>query len=155
LDELEKPYSKQEISVDHVLEATKAAEALRKRSVIDTSEEEALRRAILGKFRSKVIVNTVEPRKLVKLARAVQRGEVPVATARSAVMKLVSNSGYSIETAFADTVEQPDFEHSTEQLADRLIARLEEHERRGYHPSKSLLDALRRLRDLMTKLIRG
>jgi len=143
--ELEKPRSKQEITVDHVLEATKAAESLRKRSVIDTKEENKLRRAILNKFRSKVISNTVAPRKLVRLSRAVQRQEVSVSTARHAVEKLIYEPSYSIDDAFTQTVEQADFGHSLEQLVERVISRLEEYEERGYQLSEALRQVLRRL----------
>ncbi len=142
MGELDKPRSKQEITVDHVLEATRAAAALRKRSVVDQSEEERLRRAIIDKFRSKVINNTVAPRKLVRMARAVQRGEVSQTAARTAVRKLITEPKYDIDRAFKDTVEQVDFEHATEQLALRLLDKLQEHNQRGYHLSESLRGTL-------------
>jgi ParB/RepB/Spo0J family partition protein len=145
LSELEKPRSKQTITVDHVLEATKAAEALRKRSIISEADEDRLRRAILGKFRTNVINNTVDPRKLVKLAQAVEREEVTHRTAKRAINKLIEDPTYSIKTAFTETVEQVDFEHTLEQLAERLISNLEEHEQRGYQISDSLLYVLKQL----------
>jgi ParB family transcriptional regulator, chromosome partitioning protein len=152
MQELEKPRSKQIITVDHVLEATKAGEALRKRGLVDEKEEDELRRAIIGKFRTKVIFNTVAPRKLVRLAQAVGREEVRSDVARRVVKKLTSQPAYSIEDAFAESVAQVDFEHSIEQLADRLIARLEEHLTRDYRPSDSLKASLRRLGGLIRKL---
>ena len=145
MDELEKPRSKQIITVDHVLEATRAAEALRKRDLVDEGEEEDLRRAILNKFRTGVVNNTVAPRKLVRLAQAVTREEVTTETARRVVRKLTANANYSIDDAFTDSVAQVDFEHSTEQLAERLIMRIEEHKEREYALSASLAQTLRRL----------
>lgn len=143
--ELEKPRSKQIITVDHVLEATRAAEALRKRDLVSEDQEDDLRRAILSKFRTGVVNNTVAPRKLVRLAQAVKRDEVPTETARRVIRKLTVNAGYSIDDAFSDSVAQVDFEHSTEQLAERLIARIEEHKERDYTVSETLAKTLQRL----------
>ncbi len=150
LKELEKPRSQQEISVDHVLEATKAATALRKQSVLDTDEEEHLRRAIVNKFRTRVITNTVGPRKLIKLAQAISRKEVPRKAASRAVNKIISEPHYSIDDAFKNAVEKVDFEHSIEQLATRLIAKLEEHKTRSYKISESLASALNQLAQIIS-----
>ncbi len=145
LAELEKPRSQQIITVDHVLETTKATEALRKRLIIDGKTEDRLRKAIIEKFRTRVINNTVAPRKLVRLAQAVQRGEIPSETAERVVGKLIATPGYSIDAAFTETVERADFGHSLEQLIERLISRLDEHEGRGYQVPETLRDALSRL----------
>jgi len=145
LDELEKPRSAQIITVDHVLEATKASEALRKREVIDVQTETELRKAIVEKFRSGVINNTVAPRKLVRLARSVERGETPRAEARSTVRHLIRDLDYSIDTAFQETVEKADFQHSVENLVERLTAKITEHEGRRYEISDSLRQALSEL----------
>lgn len=143
--ELEKPRSKQIITVDHVLEATRAAEALRKRDLVSEDQEDDLRRAILSKFRTGVVNNTVAPRKLVRLAQAVKRDEVPTEIAKRVIRKLTVNATYSIDDAFSDSVAQVDFEHSTEQLAERLIARIEEHKERDYTVSETLAKTLQRL----------
>jgi len=145
MHELKKPRSKQQITVDHVLESTKAAEALKKRSIIGEDVESSLTKAIIAKFRTGVINNTVAPRKLVKLAQAVQRGEVAVAAATLAVEKLIQRPDYSIDSAFAETVEQVDFQHTFEQLVERLMSRIEEHQRRRYKISDKLKEALRQL----------
>ena len=138
LSELEKPRHQQDLSVDHVLETTKGVEALRKSGVLKPTEEDELRKAILGKFRSKVIVNTVAPRKLARIARAVKRNEVSTAQARSVVARLKTDPKYSIQTAFEESVEQADFEHSAEQLVERLTQKLDEHVRRQYQLSEPL-----------------
>lgn len=145
LFELEKPRSQQILTVDHVLEATKAAESLRKRSIIDDQSEDELRKSILEKFRSGIINNTVAPRKLVKIAQTVQRGDVSAQVAGRAIHKLITNQNYTIEDAFTETVEQSDFEHNIEQLVERLSNRLDEHKIREYHTSDSLHAALHRL----------
>jgi ParB family transcriptional regulator, chromosome partitioning protein len=153
LDELEKPRSAQVITVDHVLEATKGAEALRKRGAIDAQTESDLRGAIIEKFRTGVVDNTVAPRQLVRLARSVERGEMSAVEVRRTVKRLIDDPHYSINEAFKETVEQPDFEHSLEQLIERLTGKIAEHEVRGYAASDTLRQALselaRRIRALL------
>lgn len=152
--ELEKPRHQQEISVDHVLETTKGVEALRRSDVLKPSEEDALRKVILTKFRNKVIDNTVAPRMLVRIARAVTRREVPAARARSVIEQLKSEPKYSIQDAFRDSVEQADFEHSVEHLAHRLSERLQEHVERRYRVSSSLREALQTLQKTLLRVLR-
>ena len=154
LAELEKPRSQQLITVDHVLEATSGAAALRKRGVIKPSEEDQLRHAILAKFRSKVINNTVAPRQLVRIARAVGRKEVPLDVARSVSIKLIGDPDYSIQNAFTDSVERVDFEHTVEQASNRLIDNLTSHQFRGYELGDSLRAALQRLERTIRTLLR-
>lgn len=151
LAELKKPRSEQKITVDHVLEATKGAEALRKRELISPDEENALRRAIIAKFRKSVIKNTVDPRKLARLARAVERGEVSTAVAKRVVKRLIDEPRYSIDDAFRQSVEEVDYEHGLEQLTERLIARLDEHQQRGYSPSDKLLSLLKALAERLIR----
>jgi ParB/RepB/Spo0J family partition protein len=149
LAELEKPRSEQVLTVDHVLEASNGAHALRKRGVIDEDQEDRLRRAIINKFRSGTEKNTVAPRLLSKIARGVERDEVPVQVARKVAGHLISKAGYTIADAFRDSVEQADFEHSLEQLVARISAKIDEHVKRGYSRSPQLIQ---RLRDLTRQL---
>lgn len=151
--ELEKPRGAQEITADQVLEATKGAEALRKREVIDKQTERKLRKAIIAKFRTKVIKNTVAPRKLARLARAVEREEVAPGAVRKVVAKLIDDRDYDIDMAFSETVEQVDFEHGTDQLITRIITRLVEHRERGYRLSDKLKSAMKDLRKEISQLL--
>jgi ParB family chromosome partitioning protein len=151
MGELEKPRSQQVLTVDHVLEATKGAAALRKRAVVDDRGEEDLRRAIIDKFRSRTITNTVAPRQLARIARAVERDEVPVSVATRVTRKLIDDPNYTIDQAFSASVEQVDFEHSLEQLVERLEAKLDEHEERGYDFGEGVLAALQRLNRLLRR----
>ena len=153
LEELEKPRSAQVLTVDHVLEATTAAHALKKRNVVDAAGEEALRKAIVSKFKRRVLDNTVSPRKLAKLARAVQRREVPLATAARVVQKLVDEPDYTIDQAFSESVEKVDFEHGVVQLAERLVARLGELRQRRYDLSEGTLAALKKAATELTRLL--
>jgi ParB family chromosome partitioning protein len=150
MEELEKPRSQQVLTVDVVLEATKGASALRKRSIIDSEEEDQLRRALIEKYRTKVIKNTVAPRQLARIARAVERDEVPVGVATRVTRRLINEPTYTIDDAFKASVEQVDFEHGLEQLVERVLEKIREHEHRGYEPSEavraSLLELQRAIR---------
>jgi ParB family chromosome partitioning protein len=152
LDELEKPRSQQVITVDHILEATKAAESLRKSDVINPAIEEKLRRALIGKFRSRVVQNTVAPRKLVKLSQAVRRGEVSRRAAGSVVNRLITQPSYSIDDAYVESVEKADFEHTLDQLALRLLTRLQEAQKRGYAVSSQLKNTLSQIGAIVRRL---
>ncbi|MES2242153.1 MAG: ParB/RepB/Spo0J family partition protein [Pseudomonadota bacterium] len=145
LAELEKPRSQQALTVDHVIETTAGVEALQKRKIISESEAEPLRQAIIQKFRSKIIDNTVAPRKLANLARAVEREEVSIATARKSVLKLQTKPEYTIQNVYEETVEQSDLEHGVDQLASRLMLKLEELTAREVDLSPKTVDVLRRL----------
>lgn len=149
IDELDKPRSEQVLKVDHVLEATTAAGLLRKRGIVDENTEDRLRRAILDKFKARVINNTVAPRKLARIARAVARQEVSLPVAQDVIRRLISEKKYDIDAAFRDSVEQVDFEHSIDQQVGRLLTALEEHERRHYRTSPALL---KRLEHLITRI---
>lgn len=154
VEELEKPRSQQTLTVDHVLEASKGAAALRNRGVIDRSEEDELRRALVDKFKSKFETDTVKPRQLMRLARAVEREEVEVSAARKVARRLIAEPSYTIEKAFKQSVEQVDFEHGAEQLAQRLEARLQEHEEREYEVGEALRHALAALEKAIRRTLR-
>lgn len=145
LAELEKPRSEQILTVDHVIEVTKGAAALQKRGIVGAVDGERLRRALLNKIRSGVASSTLEPRKLARLARGVERKEIDHDTAAKVVQRLITNSNYSVESAFNDTVAQVDFQHSLEQLATRLTGWLGEHSERKYQLSPALRSVLKAL----------
>jgi ParB family transcriptional regulator, chromosome partitioning protein len=146
MDELQKPREEQVLTVDHVLEATRGASALAKRGVIEPGDqEEELRRAVVDKFKSEVLKSTVEPRLLVRMARAVEREEISPSVARHAVERIVEDPEYSVEEAFKNSVQAVDFSHGTEQLAQRLAIRIDEQETEKFEPTDSLRDALKDL----------
>ncbi len=155
MEELQKPRTQQVITVDHVLETTKGVAALRKRQVINAREEERLRRALLEKFRTGVIKNTVAPRQLARIARAVEREEVSLGTAQSVTRRLVGDPTYSIDNAFRDSAAEADFEHGTEQLAERMNARLSEHLEEGHYVGSGLREQLLSLSTTIRALLRG
>jgi ParB family transcriptional regulator, chromosome partitioning protein len=145
LAELEKPRSQQSLTVDHVIETTAGVEALQKRNIIEASEVEPLRQAIIQKFREKIIDSTVAPRKLSNLARAVEREEVSIAIARKSILKLQTKPSYTIKDVYEETVEQADLEHGVDQLANRLMLKLEELTERDVELSTKTIEVLQRL----------
>jgi len=155
LQELNKPRSEQILTVDHVLEATTAASLLRSRELVDEKTEDELRRAIIQKFKRGIIKNTVSPRKLARIARAVTRDEVPRDVAKRVIRELIDSPSYDIDSAFRDSVEKVDFEHGIEQQAGRLIEVLDEHLRRAYQPSPILARRLKELVGVLRKVLSG
>ncbi len=155
MKELEKPRSQQQITVDHVLEATAAGRALVNRDIIvTTSFEEKFRQAIIAKFRTGVITSTVDPRKFSRLARAVDRDEISLEEAVRVTKKFVKNKTYSIRELFEDTVEEFDFQHSVEVLVDRVEGRVTEIVEREFEVSEALRERLVNLRRLISKLLK-
>lgn len=156
MDELQKPRDEQVLTVDHVLEATRGASALAKRGVIESGDqEEELRRAVVDKFKTEVLKSTVEPRLLVRMARAVEREEISPAIARRAVKRIVDDPDYSVGDAFKSSVQAVDFSHGTEQLAQRLAGRIEEQKNENYEPTESLREALKELADSIRHFLRN
>lgn len=155
MDELAKPRSQQILTVDHVLEATAAASAIRKRGIVDDSGEDALRRVIVDRFQKKQIESTVDPRKFARLARAVERQEVTPQRAKSVIKKFVDNPNYTIATLFRDTVEAEDYRHSLELLVDRTSERLQDLRSRNFELSDSLKVSLRSLLSQIKQTLRS
>ena len=153
LAELEKPHAKQVLTVDHVLEATNAVTALRKAEVLLPKEEDKVRRAIVEKFRDGVIKNTVSPRKLTKLARAVTGKQITIAMARKVVLDVVNRDKYTIDDAYRDSVEQVDFEHNLTVLTERVQRLISEHRKKGFDPSPTTRKALEDLGDLIRRFL--
>ncbi|MGJ4727877.1 ParB/RepB/Spo0J family partition protein [Luteimonas sp. SDU101] len=155
MDELAKPRSQQVLTVDHVLEATAAAAALRKRGVVDDDGEDLLRRVIVERFQKKQIESTVDPRKFARLARAVDREEVTRLRAKSVIKKFVNNPGYTIADLFRETVEAEDYRHSVEMLVDRTSERLRDLRSRNFELSDSLKVSLQSLLSQIKQTLRG
>jgi ParB family chromosome partitioning protein len=146
LIEAEKPRSEQALTVDHVLEATRGAEALRKQEVLDPPTAEALTDALVEKFKAQVLRSTVEPRQLARLARGVAREEVTREAARQVVQKLITEPLYTVDEAYKDSVQEIDTQHALELQSKRLteaVLSLVAEERVLQSGLKSSLQALR------------
>lgn len=155
MEQLELPRSQQSLTVDHVLEASKGAAALRSREIIDKEEEEELRRALVNKFRNRIETNTVAPRQLMRIGRAVDREQVSPASAHKVTRRLIAEPEYTIERAFESTVEGIDYQHGSLQLASRLESRLLEQIDRSFELDDEFRESLERLRQAISSLLKG
>lgn len=154
LDELEKPRSRQILTVDHVIESSSAAKAVRKAKVLQSDVAEAeLRDALIDKFKSKVIDNTVAPRLLVRMSRAVRRNELTTKVAQHVISRLTKEPKYTIQQAYEDSAATVELDHSTRLLADRLAQRLSEFSSKHAPPSTGLVESLKALQAQIAKLI--
>lgn len=158
LDELmveaEKPRPEQKLTVDHVLEATRGAQALRKRRVIDEETEEKLVDAIVDKYKTDVVRNTVEPRQLARIARAVERDQITSRSAARLADRIIKDPKYSIAQAFDDSVARVDYEHTLEQQAARLAEKLEAELHDDVELGRDLFETLKRLNRILSRLLR-
>jgi ParB/RepB/Spo0J family partition protein len=142
LGELKKPRGDQDLTVDHVIEAVDGVSRLSKAEIIEPSDEGDLVDVIVDKFRSGYLKSTVEPRKLSRVARAVERKEISVAKVRRELDRFVRSPKITINELFERTVEQADFAHGTEQLVRRSLVRLREMRGREIDLSPELREAL-------------
>jgi len=145
MSELSKSRGEQRLTVDHVLEAVDGVSRLAKSKSVQDVDKDDLVAAIASKFRSGVLKSTVEPRKLSRIARAVERKEVSVSKVRRELEKFKSQPEYTINDVFENTVEHTDFAHGTEQLVRRSLMRLREIQTRGIELSAELREALEEL----------
>lgn len=142
LKELEKPRYEQKISVDHAIEAIAGCEQLLKNGIIQKNRVLNLTETIVEKFRSGVLTNTTEPRKLARVARAVERGEISKDAVRAQIRKFVDQKNYTIEGIYKALVEDSEFAHQTRQLILRLTQRLTEMSKRSVEVDNQFIDEL-------------
>jgi hypothetical protein len=154
MQELNKARSEQRLTVDQVIEAVDGASRLEKAKIIDEDERNDLVVTIAAKFRDKVLKSTVEPRKLSRIARAVERKEITRAKVRSELQRFVNSPHRTINQIFEKTVENADFSHGTEQLVRRSLARLKEIQERDIELTAELRAALDELLTQVRAMLR-
>lgn len=145
MEELNKSRDEQHLTVDQVIEAVDGVSRLAKTDALDKEEADDLVNSIASKFRLGILKSTVEPRKLSRIARAVERGEVSVEKVRSEIDQFHNKQNYTINEMFQKTVEDADYTHATEQLVRRSLARLKEIHSRNIDLSPDLREALEEL----------
>ncbi|MDW4571409.1 ParB/RepB/Spo0J family partition protein [Microbacterium sp. M3] len=150
--EQERPRSEQTLTVDHLLEVTRGAKALTKQHVISESRKTDLEVALIEKFRAGALTSTVEPRLLSRMARGVERGDVPASTVERSVDRLIADPTFTVRDAFAATVERAEQEHNLDLAAQRLqenVSSLLGAETM----SEGVIRSLRSLRDLLDAVL--
>lgn len=122
LKDLEDPARKQAVSVDQVIEAVDAVETLKKVGVVEEDFERPLLDTFVEKFRTGVISSTVEPRKIGAVGRAVGRGEIHPARARTVLRRFTSHPAMTIPEVVRETIEAIERKKSL----DRTLSTFEE-----------------------------
>ncbi len=125
LEELKKPKSQQKLSEDLYIEMEKALKTVSRAMPGIVVNMDVARDALIGKYRSGLINNIVDFRKMARIAQADKVGADSIA-AKHAVKRLISDPNYSIDQAFNDTVSGAYAERDIISRIDSLIARLDE-----------------------------
>jgi len=142
MTELKKPRNEQRLTVDHVIEAVAGVKRLAKTEAIKEEEMDDVVANIVTKFRSGILESTIEPRKLSRIARALERNEVPINKVRRELTRFMKTPTYTIGDIFKNTVEEVDFTHGTEQLVRRSLIRLQEIKTREIELTPELREVL-------------
>ena len=123
LEELKKPKSKQRLSEDFFIEMERALKTVMRAMPGVVTNKDAARKTLLNKYQNGVIGNIVDLRKMAKIARAETVGADP-ARAKQAISRIVSDSSYSIDAAFNETVSDMYAERDIVSRIDSLLVRL-------------------------------
>lgn len=119
--ELKKPKREQRLTEDFFIEMERALTTVERAMPAVVDDRSRIRRVLIGKFKADVIANRTHFRKVAKIAGAARvRSNVPAA--RKALQKLFTDNSYSIEEAYAQTVEAA---YSEKELVARLESLLE------------------------------
>lgn len=153
--ELGKPKSEQRVSEDVYIELEKSLTTVARAmpEVISNEEQkEKARQIMLEKYKSGVVGNLVEFRKIAKMARA-SNVEADTAKAKKELEKLFTDKNYSIEYAFQRSVSIAYSERDLKLHLEKLIDELDSINRSAV--DDEITELLERLVDLAHKLIKG
>ncbi|MEZ5972381.1 MAG: ParB/RepB/Spo0J family partition protein [Hyphomonadaceae bacterium] len=142
LQELEKPRPEQKVTVDQVVEAVDGAKRLVKARILEKDEASHLTQTIVDKFRAEILTSTVEPRRLTKIASAVERGEVSRAQVQRQLRRFESTEKCTLNEVYESTVQQLEFARGTEQLLTRTVTRLQQLRSKDVEVTEELRTAL-------------
>jgi ParB family chromosome partitioning protein len=154
LEEGRKPRDQQKITADLFVEVNKSKRVIERYQpeVFDEVSEEQFVDVMVDKYRGGVVNNVVRFRDISKIAR-VERTEGDPAVAAPALVRLVRDPTYKIETAYQDTVESAYLIRDVGTRISALVARLDEFDVSTRLP-QTILDELRALRTRIDDLLR-
>jgi ParB/RepB/Spo0J family partition protein len=150
-EEQDLPKEKQTITVDHLLEITRASLALQRAEILSASEGRELEAVLIDKTKSKVVKSTVDPRKLSRMVRAQERGDLARGQIRASILRIISDPSYSIDDAWRAIGQRVESDHTFELGIKRLLASVREIPNDPVL-SEGALDSLRQLRDALNQL---
>lgn len=148
--ELNKPKHQQQITEDLFIEMERALKTVERVMPQALRNKNAVRRALLTKYRSGVINNIVHFRKIPKIARAAKVG-ADINVAKRMLEKLFQRNDLSIESAFEASVGGAYAERDLLTRASSLAERLKEVRLRDL--DKNVVAALRQLNRILSKLL--
>jgi ParB family transcriptional regulator, chromosome partitioning protein len=128
LDDASNPNS---LSVDQVIEAVDAADDLVEAKIVGASDARSVIDHVIEKFENRTISNTVEPRKIGKIARSVTAGDLPLTTARASIRRFLSRKTMTIAALVSETIERGEHQKSVERglktFEEKWLPELESH----------------------------
>ena len=125
VQELHKPKSKQLLSEDLFIEMEKALKTVSRTMPEALKDVDQARDVILAKYKSGVIDNIVDLRKVPKIARAEKVDADPL-KARQAIKRLLTDPKYTIARAWDETVSEAYAERDILSRIEQLLAKLED-----------------------------
>jgi ParB/RepB/Spo0J family partition protein len=125
LDELKKPKAKQRLSEDFFIEMEKALKTVSRAMPDAIDDPDHARDILLSKYKSGVIDNIVDFRKVAKIARA-SNVDADSQDAEEAIRRLVTDPNYSINDAWGDTVSEAYTERDVVSRIESLLGKLEQ-----------------------------
>lgn len=155
LTELKKPKVQQRITEDFYIEMERALKTVgnRMRELIpDEKRHDEIRNVLLDKYRSGIIKNVTDFRKLAKIASA-DKVDADITTARSKLLQVFDVNQYSIDQAFEESVSEGYKERDLLSHLQSLIADLEDFEADAI--DEEIKSVLNRLIEVACKLLGG
>jgi ParB family transcriptional regulator, chromosome partitioning protein len=155
LDEGKKPRDQQTITADLFVEVNKSKRVIEQYQpqVFEEVSEEQFVDGMIDKYREGVVNNVVRFRDISKIARVERTGGDP-AVATPALVRLVRDKSYKIETAYQDTVESAYVIRDVGSRISSLKSRLDELDRSQPLPP-TVVSELRDLRSTIDELLEG
>jgi ParB/RepB/Spo0J family partition protein len=153
LEEGKKPRDQQKITADVFVEVNKSKRVIEQYQpeVFESVSEEQFVDGMVDKYREGVVNNVVRFRDISKIAR-VERTEGDPAIAAPALIRLVRDKSYKIETAYEDTVQSAYVVRDVGSRITALASRLAELDRSQPLP-QAVVDDLRGLRATIDELL--
>lgn len=152
--EQDKPRSEQRLTVDHVLEVTRAARLLEERHVITPPAARALEDALVDKFERRVLRSTVDPRLLIRASRAVERGDVPAEIVAAEIGRLIGDPVYTIQDAYSGSVARAEMNRSAALSARRLVTEIRDLAPVAHSMPLETREAFEELHAVLSQLLR-
>lgn len=151
LDELQKPKAKQRLTEDFFIEMERALKTVERAMPSVIEDKDAVRKALIAKYRDNTITNIVQFRQIAKIARA-DNVAADSRSAQSVLKRLFDPNEYSIEQAYTDSVSNAYSERELLSRLDALVHRLEL--LRSEDIDNAVRKRLRAIVDLARKLLR-